>query len=136
MVSMERKSRYIILWKRRRYDVAKNGRVDKIGKADTTSLQSSKECPKCSSMDIKVVDSRADMNGVVGRRRECGECGHRWITYEVSEEDLVYLIELGNNTESINEVMEMRDIIASNCNALFKTCRATLISLEKIRRRK
>ncbi|MBU4459799.1 MAG: transcriptional regulator NrdR [Verrucomicrobia bacterium] len=40
-------------------------------------------CPKCSSMDDKVIDSRSARNGVsIRRRRVCQGCGHRFTTYE------------------------------------------------------
>ena len=40
-------------------------------------------CPKCSSMDDKVIDSRAVRNGAaIRRRRSCLNCGHRFTTYE------------------------------------------------------
>lgn len=40
-------------------------------------------CPKCSSMDDRVIDSRAARNGAaIRRRRVCENCGHRFTTYE------------------------------------------------------
>ncbi|NCD32828.1 MAG: transcriptional repressor NrdR [Spartobacteria bacterium] len=40
-------------------------------------------CPKCSSQDDKVVDSRTTKNGdVIRRRRMCLHCSHRYTTYE------------------------------------------------------
>ncbi len=44
-------------------------------------------CPQCSSMDDKVVDSRAaDDGAAIRRRRECLACGRRFTTYERLEE--------------------------------------------------
>ena len=44
-------------------------------------------CPQCSSMDDKVVDSRAaDDGAAIRRRRECLGCGRRFTTYERLEE--------------------------------------------------
>ncbi|HVA74345.1 MAG TPA: transcriptional regulator NrdR [Acidimicrobiales bacterium] len=44
-------------------------------------------CPHCSSMDDKVVDSRAaDDGAAIRRRRECLACGRRFTTYERLEE--------------------------------------------------
>ncbi len=44
-------------------------------------------CPRCSSLDDKVVDSRAsDDGGAIRRRRECLLCGQRFTTYERLEE--------------------------------------------------
>ena len=50
-------------------------------------------CPKCSSNDTKVVDSRSPREGSnIRRRRECNECGHRFSTLEqVLSEDLIVL---------------------------------------------
>ena len=40
-------------------------------------------CPKCSTLDDKVIDSRAARNGAaIRRRRVCLNCGHRFTTYE------------------------------------------------------
>lgn len=44
-------------------------------------------CPHCSSLDDKVVDSRAaDEGAAIRRRRECLACGRRFTTYERLEE--------------------------------------------------
>jgi transcriptional repressor NrdR len=44
-------------------------------------------CPHCSSVDDKVVDSRAAEEGAaIRRRRECLACGRRFTTYERLEE--------------------------------------------------
>jgi transcriptional repressor NrdR len=40
-------------------------------------------CPKCTSIDDKVIDSRISREGsTIRRRRECLECGHRFSTTE------------------------------------------------------
>ena len=48
-------------------------------------------CPKCTSIEDKVIDSRISREGTtIRRRRECLECGHRYTTTEmVVREDLV-----------------------------------------------
>ena len=44
-------------------------------------------CPRCTSQDDKVVDSRAAEDGsAIRRRRECLACGQRFTTYERLEE--------------------------------------------------
>ncbi len=44
-------------------------------------------CPRCATLDDKVVDSRAaDDGGAIRRRRECLACGRRFTTYERLEE--------------------------------------------------
>jgi transcriptional repressor NrdR len=43
-------------------------------------------CPKCSSMETKVVDSRTIDDGQsIRRRRECEYCWHRFTTFEKKE---------------------------------------------------
>lgn len=43
-------------------------------------------CPKCNSMETKVVDSRTvDEWQAIRRRRECEYCGHRFTTFEKKE---------------------------------------------------
>ena len=40
-------------------------------------------CPKCTSIEDKVVDSRVSKEGnTIRRRRECAECGYRYTTIE------------------------------------------------------
>jgi len=40
-------------------------------------------CPKCTSIEDKVIDSRISKEGnTIRRRRECLECGHRYTTIE------------------------------------------------------
>jgi transcriptional repressor NrdR len=48
-------------------------------------------CPKCTSIEDKVIDSRIVRDGVtIRRRRECMECGHRFSTTETAvREDLI-----------------------------------------------
>lgn len=41
-------------------------------------------CPKCTSIEDKVIDSRISKEGsTIRRRRECLECGHRYSTTEI-----------------------------------------------------
>src|SRR5210317_1494090 len=47
-------------------------------------------CPKCSSDDLKVLETRAGKVASTRRRRECLSCNHRFSTIEeVLREDLV-----------------------------------------------
>jgi transcriptional repressor NrdR len=50
-------------------------------------------CPKCTSIEDKVIDSRISREGTtIRRRRECLECGHRYTTTEmVVREDLIVI---------------------------------------------
>ncbi len=48
------------------------------------------ECPKCGKADATVVDSRLTKDQKnVRRRRECSVCSNKFITYEITEEDLL-----------------------------------------------
>ena len=52
-------------------------------------------CPKCSSDDLKVLDTRAGKVASTRRRRECQNCGYRFSTIEeILREDLVWLKEM------------------------------------------
>ncbi|PIE51691.1 transcriptional regulator NrdR [Candidatus Fermentibacteria bacterium] len=43
-------------------------------------------CPRCSSSNDRVIDSRSVKEGrATRRRRECNECGYRFTTYEYIE---------------------------------------------------
>ncbi len=43
-------------------------------------------CPRCGRIEDKVLDSRQSKDGaIIRRRRVCGECGHRFTTYEQIE---------------------------------------------------
>lgn len=51
------------------------------------------KCPKCSSDDDKVLDSRTLREGAaIRRRRECMKCSHRFTTYEEIARDEVVVI--------------------------------------------
>lgn len=50
-------------------------------------------CPKCGSIEDKVIDSREAKDGAsIRRRRECGTCGHRFTTYEHVEHDELLVV--------------------------------------------
>lgn len=44
-------------------------------------------CPKCNSLNSKVVDVRPNRYGLRVRRRQCKSCGKKWNTVEVLYED-------------------------------------------------
>lgn len=41
------------------------------------------KCPKCYSLELEVLSTRAQDSGIVVRRRQCSECKHRFSTYEL-----------------------------------------------------
>jgi transcriptional repressor NrdR len=57
-------------------------------------------CPACGHEGDKVIDSRAVRDGLaVRRRRECGDCRHRYTTYEVPEQVAVLVVKKDGRRE-------------------------------------
>jgi transcriptional repressor NrdR len=57
-------------------------------------------CPKCTSIEDKVIDSRISKEGsTIRRRRECLECGHRYSTTEMLVRDGVVVIKRDGRSE-------------------------------------
>lgn len=47
------------------------------------------QCPACKRRRVSVIDSRPDASfRVLRRRRCCADCGQRWTTLEITEDDL------------------------------------------------
>lgn len=58
------------------------------------------KCPFCGHLDSSVIDSRLSTTGeVTRRRRECGECGRRYTTYERVEEVLPTVVKRDGRRE-------------------------------------
>jgi len=57
-------------------------------------------CPKCTSIEDKVIDSRIARDGnTIRRRRECLECGHRFTTNEGLVRDSLVVIKRDGRQE-------------------------------------
>ena len=57
-------------------------------------------CPKCSSLDSKVVDSRSIQKGTsIRRRRECIDCSYRFTSYEYIQKNPIMIIKKNGNRE-------------------------------------
>jgi len=57
-------------------------------------------CPKCTSIEDKVIDSRIARDGnTIRRRRECLECGHRFTTNESLVRDSLIVVKRDGRTE-------------------------------------
>jgi len=82
-------------------------------------------CPKCRSVDDKVIDSRASREGAtIRRRRECLACGHRFTTYEeIEHEGLMVVKRDGRREEFSREKL---------FNGLKKACQKRPISPQAI----
>ena len=60
-------------------------------------------CPKCRSLEDKVIDSRASREGAtIRRRRECLQCGHRFTTYEEIEHEGLMVIKRDDRREEFS----------------------------------
>jgi transcriptional repressor NrdR len=82
-------------------------------------------CPKCRSLDDKVIDSRASREGAtIRRRRECLSCGHRFTTYEEIEHEGLMVVKRDGRREEFS-----RDKLFSG---LKKACQKRPISPKAI----
>jgi transcriptional repressor NrdR len=83
------------------------------------------KCPFCEHADSRVLDSRSgEGDQVIRRRRECGDCGRRFTTYERAAEAQVYVIK----KDGRREPFDRRKIIAG----MTKACEKRSIGREVI----
>ncbi len=83
------------------------------------------QCPYCSSLEDKVVDSRLSKEGeVIRRRRECLQCQRRYTTYERIEENLPMLVKKDGRREPFD-----RNKILSG---LIKACEKRPVSVDHL----
>ncbi|MAK46624.1 MAG: transcriptional regulator NrdR [Opitutae bacterium] len=84
-------------------------------------------CPKCSSEELKVLETRADKVASTRRRRECLHCNHRFSTIEeVLREDLAVVKRDGRRESfdrtklamGLRRAIAKRPIDAEQINAL------------------
>lgn len=69
-------------------------------------------CPKCDSLDDKVVDSRLSRDGAsIRRRRECLECYTRYTTYEEIERVQMRVIKRDGRHEPFDRQKVMSSFI-------------------------
>ncbi len=60
-------------------------------------------CPKCGSIEDKVIDSREAKDGAsIRRRRECNACGQRFTTYEEVEHEEVLVVKRNESRQPWN----------------------------------
>lgn len=60
-------------------------------------------CPNCGSFEDKVVESRTlAMGKCIRRRRECGECGYRFTSYERIDEKPFMVVKRDGRREPFN----------------------------------
>src|SRR3989442_126012 len=82
-------------------------------------------CPKCGSVEDKVVDSRLSKDGFsIRRRRECVVCEHRFTTYEEIERADIRVIKRDGRGEPFDRHKLLSGIM--------KACEKRPISVEKL----
>lgn len=69
-------------------------------------------CPKCSSEESKVVDSR-QAEDAIRRRRVCESCGFRFTTFERIEEMPLLVIKKDDKREPFNREKIVRGLVRS-----------------------
>jgi transcriptional repressor NrdR len=85
-------------------------------------------CPRCASVDDKVVDSRqADDGTAIRRRRECLSCGRRFTTFERLEEVPLMVVK-----RSGQRVPFDREKIVTGIQAAAKSRPVTTVQMETI----
>ncbi len=82
-------------------------------------------CPKCTSIEDKVIDSRISREGsTIRRRRECLECGHRYSTTEMIVREDLLVIKRDGRREPLDRTKIVRAIRAA--------CHKRPVDLEQI----
>lgn len=72
-------------------------------------------CPKCTSIEDKVIDSRISKEGnTIRRRRECLECGHRFSTTEMLIREGLVVIKRDGRREDFDREKLVRSIHAAS----------------------
>lgn len=71
-------------------------------------------CPKCTSIEDKVIDSRISKEGsTIRRRRECLECGYRYSTTETLVRDGIIVLKRDGRREDFDREKLTRAIRAA-----------------------
>ena len=93
-------------------------------------------CPRCSSGESKVIDSRVAAAGAVRhRRRQCNDCGERFTTYEKTADEFPQVVKRSGDRavfdfarvrRSILRAIEKRPIAAADVDAAVARIRRRL----------
>lgn len=82
-------------------------------------------CPKCSSTDDKVIDSRISKDGsTIRRRRECLECSNRYTTNEQILRECLYVTKSDGRRENFDKLKIV--------NSLRRACQKRPVDAEQI----
>ena len=75
------------------------------------------KCPRCGSLNDRVLDTRQSKDGtVVRRRRECLDCNFRFTTYERFEEEKILVKKKKGNIEPFNKEKIIKGIKLASKN--------------------
>lgn len=84
-------------------------------------------CPKCGTLDDKVIDSRLSKDGVsIRRRRECLDCETRFTTYEVLERADLRVVKRDASREAFDR--------SKLLNSIAKACEKRPVPIDDIER--
>ena len=70
-------------------------------------------CPKCQSVDIRVIDSRTFRGGSIRRRRECNDCGCRFTTLEEMLRENVFILKRDGRREPLDRDKLLKSLLPS-----------------------
>src|ERR1700733_4342181 len=74
-------------------------------------------CPRCSTMEDRVIDSRTSEDGsAIRRRRECLACGRRFTTYERLEEVPFVVVKRSGQREPFDRSKIVAGMVAAAKN--------------------
>jgi len=74
-------------------------------------------CPRCSSLEDKVVDSRASDDGTaIRRRRHCLACEHRFTTFESIEGSALVVLKSDGRREPFDREKVVAGVVAAAKN--------------------
>lgn len=82
-------------------------------------------CPRCTSTEDRVIDSRSSKDGTtIRRRRECNTCGHRFTTTEMVHREGLVVIKRDGRREDFDRSKVL--------NGLRKACEKRPIDAEQL----
>jgi len=89
------------------------------------------KCPRCGSLNDRVVDTRQSKDGtVIRRRRECLDCGNRFTTYERFEEEKIIVKKKSGDTQPFDKSKIIRGVLLASKNRPITQKHAEEIALE------
>jgi transcriptional repressor NrdR len=84
------------------------------GSSERGSTVATVRCPSCASLDDKVVDSRtADDGSAIRRRRQCLTCGHRFTTFERTEEQPLVVVKRSGDRVAFDRAKVEAGVVAA-----------------------